>query len=114
MNVSFDGFNENVLTFNYQGDVCSEALVKISSNGTVAPCADGDKIAGVARNADGECAAVQVGGYVTCAYTGTAPTVGYCGMLAGGANAVKSATTGGIMYLVLDVDTVTKTVGFLL
>lgn len=113
MNVSFNGFNENVLTFNSQGEVISGALVKMAGNGTVTPCADGDKFAGVAVNEAGGCAGVQLKGYVTCAYTGTAPTVGFCNLLAGGASAVKTGTTG-VQYLVLDVDAAAKTVGFIL
>lgn len=114
MNVSFDGFNENVLTFNSQGAVCSAALVKMADNATVSPCADNDKFIGVVRNTSDGLAGVQVGGYVTCSYTGTtAPTVGFCNLAAGGANVVKVSSTG-MPYLVVDVDASSKTVGLIL
>lgn len=113
MNVSFEGFNESAATFIASGAVLPGTAVKITSNGTVAPCADGDKFAGVALNAADGYAAVQLGGYVKCTYTGTAPTVGFAILASGGTNKVKTATAGNT-YLVLDVDTTAKTVGFLL
>lgn len=116
MKVSFEGFNEKVLSFYNSSTAPVEvaSVVKMGDSGTAAKCSAGDALCGYCISASDDFAAVQVGGFVTLPYTGTtAPTVGYTIMVADGTEGVKLATTGKD-YLVLEVDTVAKTVGFIL
>lgn len=78
-------------------------VVKVSANGTVAPCADGDVFCGVMEGIRKGFAAVQLHGFVTLPYTGSAPELGYNELLANGAGGVKVGT-GGKKCLVVSVD----------
>ena len=113
MDISMKGYGENTSTFRTNGVVCTSHTVKMDNNLTVAPCNSGDAFIGTAINVKNEYACVQLDGYVTLAYTGTAPTVGYCALVADGKGGVKIADTGR-EYLVTDVDTVNKTAGIIL
>ena len=100
---------------NASGNNAADAgeLVKMSASNTVAVCAAGDVFCGLCIHSDAQTADVQLGGYVEVAYTGTAPSVGYAKLLAAGANTVKT-DNGGAEHLVLKVDTVNSTVGFII
>ena len=113
MLVSFNGFGESIATFEAAG-AAAGAPVKMSGNGAVSACAAGDTFCGIAIVPNGSCASVQLGGYVKVTYSGTAPTVGYNTLAADGSNGVKTVTTGGRQYLVLDIDTASKTAGIIL
>lgn len=114
MSISFGGIGEMCVTFMADESVVKGCPVKITANDTVAVCADGDRMVGIAvEAADDGYATVQLFGYVTMGYTGTAPSVGYTHLAANGNGGVKSASSGG-EYLVLDVDTSAKTVGFII
>ena len=111
MSVSFEGIGRWCATF-LAGDVEQGDPVKISANGTVAACSAGDAFCGVAvSERDGACS-VQLGGFITLPYSGTAPTVGYAALCADGTGGVKSGGTAS--YLTVDVDTTEKTVTILL
>ncbi|NCB51056.1 MAG: hypothetical protein EOM54_04130 [Clostridia bacterium] len=135
MTVSFEGIGENVITFYNAEEDAAEAgyPVKMSGNGEVSKAAEGEVFIGVARAADDDFAAVQTAGYVKTAYSGTAPTVGDVCLVADGDGAVKVDagttetvtvgetdydTTGvhyaGKRYVVVDVDEVAGTAGFIL
>ena len=90
-------------------------VVKISGNGQVAACADGDSFCGVTEFVarDGGACSVALGGMVRVPYTGTAPTLGWESLAADGNGGVKAASTGR-SYLVVDVDESDKTVTFAL
>ena len=114
--ISFGGIGENVVSF-YNGGAIAAAkgkTVKMTGNGQVAQCADGDKFCGVAVGGDAEFTAVQTAGFVTAAYSGTAPAVGYAALLADADGGVKVAAAGGREYLVVEVNTIDKTVGIML
>ena len=114
MNVRFEGIGERVVSF-YNAETNPAAAgkaVKLSSGGTVSLCADGDKFAGFCVDADETAATVKIGGFVTAAYSGTAPTVGFCALCADAAGGVR--TGGGREYLVVEADTAAKTVGFIM
>lgn len=114
MKVSFEGIGERVATF-YNSAVNAAAAgkaVKIAANDTVSLCADGDKLAGFCIDADEYTATVKTAGFVTAAYTGTAPTLGFCALCADAAGGVKAGS--GREYLVIEVDTAAKTVGFII
>lgn len=114
MGISFEGIGQWAATF-----ACGETdvgqVVKVSGNGEVAACADGDSFCGVVMFVarDGAACSVALGGMVRVPYTGTAPTVGWTGLAADGNGGVKALTTGR-SYLVADVDTEGKTVAFAL
>ena len=119
MTVSFEGIGENAITF-YNAASSGAAAhwpVKLSAGSTVCKADDGGRFMGVCLSADGGFAAVATEGYINLTYTGTAPTVGYCRLVAAADGSVKvdsAATPVGGEYLVLDVDTTAKTVGFIL
>ena len=105
MNVSFEEIGRLDVTFAQSG--CEGGLVcKVSGNGAVAPCAEGERFCGVVEGIRGGVAAVQVAGFVTVAVTGSL-NVGYVNLCADGAGGVKSGT--GREYLVVSVDAAAKT-----
>lgn len=111
MKVSFEGLGELVASF-YKGSGAEKGkLVKVSANSTVAAAADGEVFAGMCIHSDDGFADVMLSGCVTCAYTGTAPTVGYAKLVSAGNGAVKVAASGR-EYLVLNVDASASTVSF--
>ena len=105
MNVSFEEIGRLSVTFAQEnctgGQVC-----KVSGNGTVAPCAAGDKFCGVAEHVRGAHAAVQVAGFAEVKVTG-AVSVGYVNLCADGTGGVKAGT--GKEYLVVSVNENAKT-----
>lgn len=114
MKYSFEGIGQWAATFGY-GGVAEGELVKVSDNGMVGKCADGDGFCGmvISMGHDGEACAVALGGMVTAAYTGSAPALGWTGLASNGNGGVKTAS-GGQSYLVVDVDTDGMTVTFAL
>ena len=113
MSYSFEGFNEGVLTFSCGGDIAAGTPVKISGNGEVSACSDGDRFCGVAVSCRNGSAGVVLSGAVTLACSGTAPTAGYVKLAADGSGKVKTAS-GGREYLALDVDSTAGTVTIIL
>lgn len=90
---------------------------KVSANGAVSRCADNDHFTGVVKIIDpaGDVVSVQIDGYVTAPYTGTAPTVGYQGLVSDGTGVkIKADTAGFQNYQIVSVDTSAVTVTFLL
>ena len=108
MNVSFNGIGDGLVTF-VNHDASRGAVVKVSASGTVAPCAAGDAFDGVAVYADDMYAGVQMGGFVTVAYSGTVPAVGRGILAANGNGGVKTAESGDT-YLIVAQDTAAKTI----
>ncbi|MBE6992874.1 MAG: hypothetical protein E7430_09965 [Ruminococcaceae bacterium] len=109
MKVCFNGIGQQVVTFMDAGSVKGQ-VCKVSDGGTVAACADGDVFAGVVVYTDGSWADVQLKGYVTVPYTGTAPAPGWCDMVGNGSGGV-AVEDGGRSCLVVEVDTTAGTVG---
>ena len=100
MNVSFEEIGRLAVTFAQSG--CQGGQVcKVSANGTVAPCAAGDKFCGVVEGVRGGVAAVQVAGFATVAVSGSVG-VGYVSLCADGQGGVKAGQ--GREYLVVSVD----------
>lgn len=114
MNVSLNGFRESTVTFETEETLVTGTPVKLTANGMVGPCGDGDKFCGVAANERCGFAAVQLGGYVRLPYDGTAPAVGYQNFLAASGGKIKTAESGGRSLLVTDVDEAAKTCGLIL
>lgn len=114
MNVSFTGIHEHVATFETPSAVTAGTFVKMTGNGTVGPCADTNPVCGYVLGALPGYAVVQLSGYCKAKYTGTAPVVGHQLLAADGNGNIKAVGTGGRQYLIIDVDTSAKTVGFIL
>lgn len=91
------------------GDLC-----KISAAKTVAKTASGDVPFGLVVGLRGGVATVQMGGYVTLPYSGTAPTVGFGKLAADGSGGMKTVSSGGRDYFICEVDAVAGTVGLFL
>ena len=69
MNVSFEEIGRMAVTFAQDG--CQGGQVcKVSANGTVAPCAAGDKFCGIVEGVRSGFAAVQVEGFAEVAVSG--------------------------------------------
>ena len=100
MNVSFEEIGRMAVTFAQDG--CETGQVcKVAGNGTVAPCAAGEKFCGLVEGVRGDYAAVQVAGFATVAVSGSVG-VGYVSLCADGQGGVKAGS--GREYLVVQVD----------
>ena len=100
MNVSFEEIGRLAVTFGHEG--CQAGQVcKVSANGTVAPCAAGDKLCGIVEGVRGDYAAVQVAGFAEVAYSGSV-ALGHVSLCADGSGGVKAGA--GREYLVVSVD----------
>ena len=106
--ISFDGIGQEVATFEAGSGVAAGHVVKLTDNGKVGKCAEGDAFCGMALNVRGGCAGVQLRGFVTLNCAGS-ETVGYATLCADGQGGVKKATTGGVSVLVVSVDAEAKT-----
>ena len=115
MKSSFEGIGQWAATFACSGDVAEGQVVKVSANGEVSACSDGEKFCGMAAvvGRDGAACSVVLGGMVTAAYTGSAPALGWSGLSANGSGGVK-ANTSGREHLVVDVDAANMMVTFVL
>lgn len=123
MNVSFEGVGQVCATF--LGSKLTEGqVVKLTGSGTVGACAAGDSFIGAAICCKDDACTVQVGGFVTVSYSGTAPAAGWCVLTADGNGGVKTAAASesaedeaaesGRMLPVIGVDATAKTVTILL
>lgn len=112
MSVSFGGFNENTATFKVTENIAKNTAVKMSDSNTVAACAGGEAFIGFVTECGGGYAGVQLSGTVKATYSGSAPAIGFA-KLAGNGDKV-TASESGREYLVVAVDTVAKTVTFIM
>lgn len=109
MEISFTGYQENVLTFECDSAVAAGDLVKMSDSGKVAKAAANDAFIGKCLSVNGGFAAVQLNGYMEAQKSGTV-NVGY-NKLAAAASGVKTADSGVERLVIYSDDT---TVGFIL
>ena len=110
MKVCFEDIGHMSATFLLQSGQGGEP-VKVCGNGTVCGCADGDIFCGVMENHRGGYAGVQLRGFVTLPYSGSAPALGYAALAADGNGGVKVAS-GGRNCLVVSVDSDVNCVTF--
>ena len=106
MNVSFEEIGRLSATFACEQGAAGQ-LCKLTANGKVAPCADGDRFCGLIECVRQGVAGVQLHGFAEISYTGAAPAVGYANLQANGHGGVKAAGTQA--YLVVSVNTADKT-----
>ena len=110
MNISFEGIGQQMVTFAAAPETAKGVPVKMSENGKVAACADGDAFVGVTANvASDGVANVIMSGFVELTYTGTAPGLGLISVAGNGSGGVKTVTDGGRQVICVSVDTVKKT-----
>ena len=110
MKVCFEDIGHMGATFAAAGGEGGDP-VKISANGTVCGCADGEVFCGVMECLRGGYGAVQLHGFVTLPYSGTVPVLGYNSLLANGNGGVKVGI-GGKNCLVVSVDSNVKCITF--
>ena len=94
MTVAFDGIGSVIATFLTESDIAGGEVVKLTDNGTVGLCAEGEAFCGVALPPREGAGAVQLRGFVTVSYSGTAPEVGPVTLAADGAGGVMTADSG--------------------
>ena len=87
--ISFEGIGEVAATFACGEGVKAGQVVKLTGDGTVGPCGDGERFCGVALNAGEGFAAVQLGGLTRVAASGGALTEGWNRLLADGSGCEK-------------------------
>lgn len=119
MSISFEGFNEKVLTFEKDtGAVAAGDPVKISGNGKVSKCSTGEKFCGFAVSVRDNLVGVQISGYREVDYTEGSElddpeiSLGYSTVTAG-ANDSLAAATAGNTIMVVSMDTTNKVMGFI-
>lgn len=115
MNYSFEGIGQWTATFGCHNDVAEGQMVKVSGNGEVTICGDGDNFCGMAAvvGRDGLACSVALSGMVTVPYSGSAPALGWSNLSADSNGGVK-ADESGRTCLVAGVDTANMTVTFVL
>lgn len=115
MKVSFEGIGESVATFYVKAEetVAGGQPVKLSGNGEICGCGDGERFFGMALAGDGDFAAVQMAGFAEFAYSGVKPDAGFVKLVANGSGGVKIGEAGG-EYLVIEVDEANGVLGLVL
>ena len=101
--ISNKGFNEKSITLYIEEGANVGEPVTISAANTAKASAEGDNFAGILINQRNGCGAVQVEGYASVTYTGTAPALGRTNVCANGSGGIKTGTTGRTV-LVLNVN----------
>ena len=113
MSISYQGIGEWCATFKRGADVSEDTVVKVGADGAAARCGAEDAFCGVVRSVarDGKACSVQLGGLAKVKYSGDAvPAVGYGKLAANGAGGVSVNAAKGREYLILNVDSMEKTV----
>lgn len=114
MSVSFEGVGQVCATF-LGGGLTEGHVVKVTAGGTVGKCSAGDAFCGAALCCKDDACTVQVKGFMTVGYSGSAPEMGWQMLCADDKGGVKtSADSTGTRCLVVDKDTSLKTVTILL
>ncbi len=103
-NISFEGIGEVVATFACGEEVKAGQVVKLTENGTVGPCTDGEPFCGVALSAQDGHAAVQLKGLITLPVTAGSITPGWVKLSADASGGVKQNDSTGMQYLVVAAD----------
>jgi len=97
--ISFEDIGAVVATCQVEEDVAGGQVVKMTGNGKVGPCADGDRFCGVTMQPRCDIAGVQFKGFMTVSCEQEL-TPGWATLAADGSGGVKSAE-GGVPALVI-------------
>lgn len=113
---SVQGIDATVISAVCNNEVASGAPVRYFDNHEVLPALTGQVFHGVClQNKKGVVASIQIGGFVTMAYTGTDPAVGFNRFIIDGEGIIKVDTSENVsnpIRLVVDVDKDQKLVTF--
>lgn len=109
--IEYQGIGAVVVTAKTEG-VTAGALCRYTAEDTVETVTSGEEFHGVCLFEKNGTASVQVKGFVTLGYTGTAPGYGYVALTGDSAGGVAVSGTGEKRYLVTAVNTTEKTVTF--
>ncbi len=110
MNIGFNGFYDNTVTFEADSTVEKGTLLKLIDDNTVSACEAGDKVVGVCVNVRDGYAAVKLYGYAQIPVEDSV-NVGFQTLSAASDKAFKSDANGR-EYLVVMADT--DTIGVIL
>ncbi len=113
MAISFEGLGQLCVTTNCSSTVTPGIPCRISTNKIAVACAEGEAFAGIVANVRESTAGVIVRGFVRASYSGSAPAIGYVGLMADGAGNVTYSADAH-EYLVVEVNIANKTVVFLM
>ncbi len=100
--ISFDDIGNVMATFFVDDGVEAGQVVKVTANGTVGPCDQGDTFCGVAGQVRKGAVAVQVGGFMQVGVTGEV-TLGRVKLAADGKGGVQ-VDDNGVDALVVQVE----------
>lgn len=112
MKTSFNGFNEQVASFEADSSVAAGKAVGISANGKVQAVTSG-AFCGVCKKVKDGIAAVQLAGYVKVPYTGSL-SLGWQKVSATTGSKIAADASNGREYLIVDVDSAANIAGIIL
>ena len=115
MGVCFNGVGQVCATFLGDGLIEGQ-VVKMAGGGSVAACGDGESFCGTVLHCGDGAGSVQVRGFLTVGYTGSAPNAGQAALCGNGQGGVRLSEGDDeeTWCLVADVDTGAKTVTVML
>ena len=107
--ISYEGVGQMMATFQCGETVKMGQVVKVSADSTVAPCAAGERIAGMAVVVRDGFASVQFAGFITVKAGGVS-TTGWVKLSADGSGGMKADEGAGTPYLVVQTDAQTAVI----
>ena len=113
MATAFNSIALECATFQVNGTLTAGEPCKIVADRTVSQCASGNDFMGVVLHVRGKVATVAIRGFVTVAYSGTAPAVGSTALVGDGSHGLTTGDAGTVRTVVCR-DQDNKTVTFLL
>jgi hypothetical protein len=115
MGVSFNGYKNNVVTFE-KGNLTLGYPVSIDNDGKACNASSGEDFIGVCTAINGDYASVQTDGYVEMNYINTLNSYGILGFVAADKGKINPAdpTIRAKTYVVVKNDKENKIVGFIL
>ena len=108
MSVSYEGIGYLAVTLPNRNCTVGQ-LCTLNLSGQGVNAGDGETFLGVVEAVDGKKMAVQIEGFVTMKYSGTAPSLGYVKLSSNGNGGVR-VNNAGREYLVLECNNDTSTV----
>ena len=109
MEFSYEGIGQIAATFAMEEGLDPGMVVAMTGNFTVGKGESGNVPCGVVLGVEGDCCAVQVGGFAEVPYVGDAPAVGMNVLTVDGSGAVQKSGTTGLNCLVIQVNKPDKT-----
>lgn len=114
MNVLFNGFDTQEVTFKASSAILPKRAVALQSSGDIYYANAGEAFTGIVSTCRNGLASVIMRGYAEASYKNTAPTIGICKLSVGTMGQFEVDDTNGKPYTVVGVDTASKTFEFIL